>query len=209
VAERATALGHEVVDPDEAELTIAAELTPDLVARAEAGGRILVLVRSASALPASLDLRRRVSVHLRRFAHEGWPGQLSPWEGDWVSNFSWLLPDTFPRLPSRAPLDQAYGEIAPDHVLLGYDPEHHRDEVPGGMFVGWVHAPAALIWEFRQGDGMVVLTTFRLAPEAGPLAMTMLDCLIQQLAEQVPGATKSIDWTVPAVESVPSGARSR
>lgn len=199
LAERATALGHRVVSPDEAELTIAAELTPELVGRAESGGRILVLVRSASALPATLDLRRRVSVHLRRFAHAGWPGQLSPWEGDWVSNFSWLLPQTFPRLPWRAPLDQAYGEIAADHVMLGYDPEHHRDEVPAGMFVGWVHAPAALIWEFRQGNGVIVLTTFRLAPEAGPLATTMLDCLIQQVAEQVPGATRSIDWTAPPV----------
>ena len=208
LAERAAVLGHRVVGADEAELTLAVELTPDLVARAEAGGRVLVLVRSASALPATLDLRRRVSVHLRRFAHAGWPGQLSPWEGDWVSTYSWLLPEAFPRLPSRAPLDQAYGEIAPDHVLLGYDPERHRDEVPGGMFVGWVHAPAALIWEFRQGDGLLVLTTMRLAPEAGPLATTMLDSLIQQLADQAPGATRPVSWDPALVGAGPPTAAS-
>ena len=155
---------------------------------------MLGLVRSASALPEDLDLRRRVSVHLRRFAHAGWPGQVSPWEGDWVSNFSWMLPDAFPRLPWRAPLDQAFGEIAPDHVLLGYEPGKHRDEVPAGMFVGWVHAPAALIWAFRQGEGLVMVTTLRLAPEHGPVATTMLDSLIQQLAEQGPGATRSPIW---------------
>ena len=62
------------------------------------------------------------------------------------------------------------------------DPAVHRDEVPGGMFVGWVHAPAALVWGFGQGHGRVVITTFRLAPESGPLASTMLDSLIERLA---------------------------
>ncbi|MFN2418318.1 MAG: glycoside hydrolase family 2 protein [Candidatus Limnocylindria bacterium] len=194
LADRMTALGHEIVPQAEAELTLTSVLTPEIVAHAESGGRVLALVRTTSALPKDLDLRRRVSVHLRRFAHAGWPGQVSPWEGDWVSSFSWILPDAFPRLPRRAPLDQAYGEIAPDHVLLGYDPVKHRDEVPSGMFVGWVHAPAALIWEFRQGDGVITVTTLRLAPESGPVATTMLDCLIQQSVEQAPGATRSLAW---------------
>ena len=182
LAERVASLGHEIVAIENADVVVAVELTPDLVAHVEAGGRVLALVRSAGALPDSLGLRRRVSVHQRRLPHAGWPGQGNPWEGDWVSSFSWLLPDAFPRLPWRAPLDQAYGEIAPDHVLLGYDPAVHRDEVPGGMFVGWVHAPAALVWSFGQGHGRVVITTFRLAPESGPLASTMLDSLIERLA---------------------------
>jgi hypothetical protein len=194
LAERVASLGHEIVPLDEAEVTVASEITASLVAYVEAGGRVLGLVRSASALPGSLDLRRRVSVHLRRFAHAGWPGQSSPWEGDWVSSFSWMLPDAFPRLPWRAPLDQAYGEIAPDHVLLGYEPTTHRDEVPAGMFVGWIHAPAALVWGFGQGDGLFVLTTFRLAPESGPLATNMLDSLIEKLAEQPTPARRSLEW---------------
>jgi hypothetical protein len=194
LAERVAALGHEIVPVDEAEVTVASEVTPSLVAHVEAGGRVLGLVRSASALPESLDLRRRVSVHLRRFAHAGWPGQSSPWEGDWVSSFSWMLPDAFSRLPWRAPLDQVYGEIAPDHVLLGYEPTTHRDEVPAGMFVGWIHAPAALVWGFGQGDGLFVLTTFRLAPESGPLATSMLDSLIEKLADQPEPSSRNIAW---------------
>ena len=51
----------------------------------------------------------------------------------------------FPAAFSPVCTDQlsVYEEVLPDHVLLGYDPARHRDEVPAGMFVGWVHAPAA------------------------------------------------------------------
>jgi hypothetical protein len=163
-------------------MIVATEVTAELLEAVEAGARALVLVRSKSALPDTLDLRRRVAVHLRRLPHAGWPGQRSPWEGDWVSNFSWILPGAFPELPYRAPLDFAYAEVAPDHVLLGYDPMKHLDEVPAGMFVGWVHDPAALIWSFAQGGGSITLTTFRLCPEGGPLATAMLEALIDRVA---------------------------
>ena len=85
-------------------------------------------------------------------------------------------------LPSRAPLDFAYEEVLPDHVLLGHDPIRHRDEVSAGMFAGWVHAPAAVIWSFKQGAGAVTLTTFRVCPERGPVATALLEELIQQSA---------------------------
>ena len=186
VRRRVQSLGHRVVARDDADLLIATQLSADVVSFAEAGGKVLVLVRSSSAVPEGIDLRRRVGVHLRRLPHAGWPGQRSPWEGDWVSNYNWILPGAFPRLPDRRPLDQAFEEVAPDHVLLGYDPVQHRDEVPAGMFVGWVHEPAALIWQFDQRRGSVLLTTFRLAPEDGPIASTMLECLIDRLVEAVP-----------------------
>jgi hypothetical protein len=188
VRRRIQALGHAVVAREEAEVLVTTQLSSDVVAYAERGGKVLVLVRSSSAVPAELDLRRRVGVHLRRLPHAGWPGQRSPWEGDWVSNYNWVLPDAFPDLPDRRPLDQAYEEVAPDHVLLGYDPVQHRDEVIGGMFVGWVHEPAALIWAFEQGRGSIVMTTFRLAPESGPVASTMLESLIERLVEPAPAA---------------------
>ena len=182
IAERLRRTGHDVVSLDDAELLVAAELTPAIVSYAERGGRVLCLVRSSSAVPADLELRRSVEVHLRRLPHAGWPGQRSPWEGDWVSNFNWILPGAFPELPFRAPLDFSYEEVAPDHVLLGYDPQRHRDEVAAGMFVGWIHQPAALTWGFAQGLGSIVLTTFRLVPESGPVATTMLEALVQRLA---------------------------
>lgn len=183
---RIEALGHRTVPRAEADVVITTQLTPSLVDYAEKGGRVVLLVRSASALPEDLELRRRVGVHLRRLPHAGWPGQRSPWDGDWVSNFNWLRPDAHPGLPNRLPLDLAYEEVAPDHVLLGYDPAKHGDEVEAGMFVGWVHQPAALLWGFEQGLGRLVLTTFRLAPESGPVATTLLQTLIERMAEDRP-----------------------
>lgn len=43
----------------------------------------------------------------------------------------------------------------------------------------WVHAPAALLWTFRQGEGTVTVTTLKLAPESGPVATVLLEDLIQ------------------------------
>lgn len=180
---RIEGLGHAVVDQADADLVVTAHLTADLVSYAEAGGRVLVLIRSSNAVPDDVEIVRRVAVHLRRLPHAGWPGQRSPWEGDWVSNFNWILPGAFPQLPERAPLDLAFEEVAPDHVLLGYDPVRHHDEVLAGMFVGWVHEPAALLWAFGQGAGSIVMTTFRLSPESGPVATTMLQVLIDQIVE--------------------------
>ena len=182
LTDRVIGLGHRIVEPDEADLVIATELTDALMGPVEAGGRALVLVRSRAAIPDGHDLARRVSVHLRRLPHAGSPGQRSPWEGDWVTSWSWLDHGALPGLPNRNPLDFAYEEVLPDHVLLGYDPKRHRDEVAAGMFVGWVRAPAAILWTFNQGRGAVTLTTFRVAPEAGPVATLLLERLIQHAA---------------------------
>ena len=182
IADRVRALGHEIVDVEDAELVVAGEMTEGVVARMDAGGRALVLVRSRAAIPEDHDLARRVGVHLRRLPHAGYPGQRSPWEGDWVTSWSWILPGEFEGLPPRNPLDFAYESVLPDHVLLGHDPVRHRDEVTAGMFVGWVHAPAALVWTFLQGRGAVTLTTFRVAPETGAVATVLLEGLIQRAA---------------------------
>jgi hypothetical protein len=200
VEERVRALGHRVVPVDEAQLLVASELTPALLRRVDAeGARLLVLVRTRDALRESQDLARRVSVVLRKFPVAGAPGQRSPWEGDWVSAFSWLLPGTFPDLPVRNPLDFAYEEVLPDHVLTGYDPTRHLDEVPAGMFVGWVHSPAALVWGFRQGRGAVTLTTLHVAPETGPVATALLEGLLQRAA--------SVDRRAAARDLVATGDR--
>ena len=45
-----------------------------------------------------------------------------------------------------------------------------------------MHTPAASVWTFPQGDGAVTLTTFRVAPESGPVATVLLERLIQQAA---------------------------
>jgi hypothetical protein len=183
LTDRLTALGHRVVAPDESDLIVATEVSDGLTEAMDAGRRALVLVRSRSAIPENHDMARRISVHLRRLPHTGWPGQRSPWEGDWVTSWSWLDHAALPGLPRRNPLDFAYEEVLPDHVLLGYDPVRHRDEVAAGMFVGWVHVPAALVWRFPQGRGAVTITTFRVAPERGPVATLLLERLIRHAVE--------------------------
>ena len=178
MAQRVESIGHRIGRAGSADLVITAQLTSELLEHAEAGGRVLVLVRTATAIPRDLTLPRPMSAHLRRLPHEGWPGQRSPWEGDWVSSFSWIRPGVFPALPARTLLDPAYAEVVPDHVLLGHDPERHPDEVDAGMFVGWVHEPAALLWTVAHGAGSLTVTTLRVAPESGPVATTLLRSLI-------------------------------
>lgn len=198
IADRLRAIGHRVVPRDQATLLVAAELTEEAVRYADEGGKVLVLVRARNALDPSVDpwrvsdqathhpvghrVGRRVIVYPRFPAVDEGHSQRIPWEGGWVSTFSWLVPGTIPGLPRRQLLDFTYQEVAPDHVLIGYDARHHRDEVPAGMFVGWLHEPAALIWSFPQGDGLVTLTTFNLSPENGPVATVMLEGLLQMTA---------------------------
>jgi hypothetical protein len=179
VTDRVLGLGHRLAAPENADLIVATEVSDALLDALDHGGRGLVLARTRSAIPEGHDLARRVSMHLRRLPHSGWPGQRSPWEGDWVTSWCWIDHAVLTGLPARNPLDFAYEEVLPDHVLLGYDPQRHRDEVPAGMFVGWVHTPAALVWTFRQGRGAVTLTTLRVAPESGPVATLLLERLIQ------------------------------
>jgi hypothetical protein len=95
-----------------------------------------------------------------------------------------MLPEAFEGLPNRNPLDFAYEEVLPDHVLTGYEPARHRDEVTAGMFVGWVHSPAALVWTFPQGRGRITLTTLHVAPESGPIATALLENLLQVAARR-------------------------
>lgn len=181
VGDRLVALGHRLMGRDDASLLVTTELRADDLAWLESGGQGLLLARSTDALPPGLGLDRPLRIHARR-PPAGVAGQRSPWDGDWVSTFSWLLPDAFPGLPRRAPLDFAYAEVLPEHVLLGFDPARHRDEVPAGIFAGWVQAPAALTWTFPQGRGRLTVTTFRLAPESGPVATVMLDELVAYAA---------------------------
>ncbi len=183
VTRRVEAIGHGTSPTAAADLLVATEVTDTLLDQVDAGARALVLIRTRAAIPVGHDLARRVAIHLRRLPHSGWPGQRSPWEGDWVTSWSWILHDLLPGLPLRNPLDFAYEEVLPDHVMLGYDPRRHGDEVAAGMFVGWVQTPAAIVWQFRQGRGSVTLTTFRVAPETGPVATLLLEQLMQHAAQ--------------------------
>ena len=194
VADRLRGIGHRVTGRENAALLVTTELTEEAVRYADGGGRVVVLIRARNALDPGTDpwragdqphlpvgrrVGRRVIVYPRFPAHDEGHAQRIPWEGGWVSTFSWIVPGAIPGLPRRQLLDFTFQEVTPEHVMLGYDPRLHRDEVPAGMFVGWLHEPAATIWTFRQGAGLVTLTTFRLSPEDGPVATVMLEHLLQ------------------------------
>ena len=182
LGKRVAATGHRVVGGDDPDVVVTSELGPELLAPIEGGGRALVLARSRDAIAHGLVLARPLGIHPRRFRHPDWPGDRSPWEGDWVTSWSWIRHDLLPGLPMRNPLDFAYREILPDHVLTGYEPRRHGDEVCAGIFSGWIHAPAALAWRFPQGRGWLTITTLRVAPESGPTATVVLDRLIKLAA---------------------------
>jgi hypothetical protein len=202
VAGRLVALGHEVVD-DGADLVVGTTLTHAMLAAVEAGGRALVLVRDRAALERGNRLARPVDIRARSLPDPDTPDGRSPWHGDWVTAWTWLLPGALRGLPERNPLDFAYAGVMPDHVLAGYEPGHHADEVTAGMFAGWVHAPAAVVWTFPQGAGRLTLTTFRLAPEDGPVATVMLGSLLEHAAD-IEADGKAAARPMEA-ESIPAG----
>jgi hypothetical protein len=168
-------LGHELAD--DGAITVGSALSPAMLAAVADGRRGLVLVRDRAAIPEGV-LERPVRAQPRAAADPSSSDGRTPWDGNWVTAWSWLKPGVLAGLPERNPLDFAYAQVTPDHVLTGYDPALHRDEVIAGMFAGWIHAPAALIWTMPHGRGQLTLTTFRVAPEDGPVATALLDALV-------------------------------
>ena len=190
IAERVAGLGHPLVERAEAELVVSSDLDQELARHVEAGGKALILIRSRGAIAAG-TLARPVTVRHRAIAAPSAADGRSPWDGDWVTAWSWILPGALGDVPVRNPLDFAYREVLPDHVLDGYDPARDRDDVVAGMFAGWVHAPVALVWRFPQGKGQLTLTTFRVAPERGPIATALLEGLIRHASAQAGPAAGS------------------
>ena len=182
--------GHIVTDSADAELIVSSRLDGATLQQVNAGGHLLLLVRSADAMEPAMPLDRPAMVQARWPDHTR-PGADLTWSGDWISSFSWIAPSVSEDLPRRAPLDFAYAQVMPDQVLRGYAPAEHADEVDAGMFVGWVHAPVALAWSFRQGAGRLTLTTFRVAPERGPVATALRNALIAVAARDPDGAPAS------------------
>lgn len=177
VAGRLQAAGHLLVEPADAELVVATTLDPDLVALADRGGTLLLLARSEDAVAVELGVARPFRV-VRRQADDGGRPHEAPWAGDWITTFGWLKDGTLPGVPRGPLLGMPFAEVYPDHVLAGFDPRDPRVEIAAGMFAGWVHSAAAVAARFGQGKGRIAATTFRVAPEDGPLAAALLDGLV-------------------------------
>jgi hypothetical protein len=116
-------------------------------------------------------------------------GRGGTYGGGWISSFSWLRPDIFPRLKFTNPLTLPFGPIMPTGVILGLPVENPavQQDFLGGQISGWVHHPAVHAVQFRYGDGRVIMTTHNIREAlqddtADPVAIAMLHDLIDYLA---------------------------
>lgn len=197
LAERLTALGHQVTGAAEAEVFVTRTLDAARVEAIHAGTRVLQLVAKASGRlrddlsprdgPMSMKIEDDIG-GFRSGAYFTFPGyQLvdrhrSIWRGDWVGNFSWLRRDgVFAHLPGGPMFDLSFTGVVPQQLMVGFRPWEFHGRVHSGVVVGWVHKPGAFIIEKRLGRGKLVATTFRLnaeAPDADPVATALYDGLL-------------------------------
>jgi hypothetical protein len=184
ISPRLEGLGHEVVKIPQADLILAAHLDRTLLAEVERGASLVLLARSGDAVAHGLDLAIPIVVRSRRPGDEA-PLAEQSWEGDWISVFAWALPGLVAGLPEGGLLGDAQADIFPDHVLDGLEPATGWEGVDAGMFSGWVRTPAALLVAFRQGEGHLIATTLRVAPEDGPVATDLLEALVQRASRAV------------------------
>ncbi len=135
------------------------------------GGRALLLLDSKDALPAGPAVKLE--------------DRKGDFDGNWVSNFAWVLPEAAPfRGISVSPiLGWEAAAVTPRFVLRGVAAANY-DDVLAGMFYGWLNNNSPLLVRARIGRGVVLLTTFRFDQYGGdPFATALLDALITYAAE--------------------------
>jgi hypothetical protein len=173
------ALGYTVcARRPEAEVVLVARLTDAEREQVQHGARVLCLAESEDALDTYLGnyLLGQLKVVERKNTQ---------WQGDWASGLSWLRRDTlFGAIPCAGVVDQSFVGLTPECVITGLGAHEFADRVHAGLFVGWVHSPAALVAERRYGRGRLMLATFRLREhlEGHPIARVMLAALVAGLA---------------------------
>jgi hypothetical protein len=178
IAGRLASIGHEIVADTSPDVIVASHLDPRLLGEVERGRSVLLLARSSDAIPAGVGLTKPLVVRARHPT----AALDSSWSGDWTSVFAWALPDVVPGLPEGGLLGDAHREVFPECVLDGLVAAEASDGVEAGLFAGWIHAPVTVQAGFALGAGHLIVTTFRLAPEHGPIATALLESLVQRAA---------------------------
>jgi len=174
-------------------VTVTRRLDRATLARVRAGARVLVLATSPTAIEEGLELPVPLRVRPRSAAHPDRPSAGAVWEGDWITTFAWAITRELADLTQGRCLDLAFRRVLPDHVLTGDGADLDPRVVTAGMFAGWVHAPAAFTASMPVGAGQLVVTTFRLDPDNGPVAEALLADLVRATggkhrAGETPGA---------------------
>ncbi len=209
LADRARALGYEVVAADRAEVTLAQALDEADVRAMQGGARYLVLADGTQETQGNLRVEERGREQPFIKVVDDTPGvpvgaqfplpnitliarHGTMWRGDWIAGFSWIRRDgVFADLPGGPLIDLSFSDVVPRHVLGGFSGWEFGGPVHAGIVVGWVHKPAALIAERAVGRGAVVASTFRLtgnAPGVDPVADGLFDRLVRLAAGRLDGA---------------------
>lgn len=150
---------------DASALRVVTRLDADTRRHLESGGRALLLATEAGPVPG-LD-----GVEVAGREH-------TPWAGNWASSFGWVRPG-LTRLAAGPLIDFAWRGAIARHVITGAPPE----EALAGVFVGWVHQPAAFAVRTRLGQGALTIATFPvLPPDGSPARTVLLHDLIQAAA---------------------------
>jgi hypothetical protein len=142
----------------------------ELADHLRAGGRALIVANHETALPAgkTLSLRARAG---------------TPWEGDWAQGMGWLRPEVHEGLGVGPRVSSLFSGLAPELVVLGYEPEAATD-VLAGLYLGWIREVVATAGAFRAGEGAGIVCTWPLLGSYGrdPLATVLLDRLTELAA---------------------------
>jgi hypothetical protein len=172
-------------------LAVVSRIDDSVVRFMEGGGSVLFLARSPDDIEPSVSQRTGLRVRDRRARLDENTKEKNPWEGDWISNFSWVKHDPlFEEIPrsTESPLagdllDMQYYRVMPNQVLLGWGQEKEFSDIHSGMVVGWVHAPASLLAQCKWGSGKLLATTLKLESGYGddPVATVLLNNLIGYL----------------------------
>jgi hypothetical protein len=198
IRERLSAMGHDSVSADHAQVFVTQQIDAATVEAIHAGQHVLQIVSKAPGRlrddtpprdgPMSIivDQGQGGLISGPYFTFPGYnlvDRHKSIYRGDWVGNFSWLRRDgVFSHIPGGPLLDLSFNNVVPHQVMTGFRPWEFHGRVHAGLVVGWVHKPSAFIIEKRLGRGKLVATTFRLQNEAAhgdPVAEALYDGLLQ------------------------------
>ncbi|MBC7287043.1 MAG: hypothetical protein H5T86_03165 [Armatimonadetes bacterium] len=179
------------VDPG-APLHVLSRLSEAEIEFVAAGGRALLIAGDTSALgPLVSSLQ---------IAHRTEKGRI----GDWATAFCWLrrTPAFSLHLPYDGHLGMHFVDCVPMHVVDGLTPEQIADAW-GGVFVAWMHDPAATILPVKLGRGVLVIATFpppqAVADLRDPVATALLADLLDAAARVRPDELRA-----PALEYLAS-----
>ena len=160
-----TGIGCRVVaQPEPDAMGLVTRWDPTVAGFLRDGGRAVLVATHAK----SITIASGLGVRLLERNTNGW------W-GDWCTSKTWFVPEHFPSLPDTIRFDFEYQPIVPERVLTG----PLMENIVAGLFVGWLHNPAALVARLPIGRGDLIVTTFDLLPNIGsdPIATLMLNDL--------------------------------